>query len=472
LASNDFTLNAPVVEIDDTTNRSLFELDISGNRRAAGLLISSNSSAVQRSHIYLFKNYGVHVLGGVKMSGCFIEQWPGNVEEALIESNYTADGLRVEASDVDVFNTNIRYCGCCYRQKENGYTVNVLACHFWNGGGSLDIVRTRPKLIIVEEGAGTVDFVNCYLDNGEIDLYNHRVHFVGCKGLVNPVAATLDHFIAIYARETNHVESFLSTNWTIYSSALRDGSVPFLQFLDNGAFEWGTDYSKVNGRSASYLDHVTNGQYTILSCGNNDDALGFEFLAPRATCRLLLRNNNDDDENISQVYSGDTTLYVRAAEQFVIKIADTWAVVLDSNRNFYPQHDGVSKLGKPGFKWDTVYAATGTINTSDERSKQDIQELTETERAVATELKGMIRTFRFKSAVAKKEENARIHVGVVAQQVKAVFEAHGLDPARYALFCYDEWPESKNPETDVVTPAGNAYGIRYEELLAFIISAL
>jgi hypothetical protein len=36
------------------------------------------------------------------------------------------------------------------------------------------------------------------------------------------------------------------------------------------------------------------------------------------------------------------------------------------------------------------------------------------------------------------------------------------------MFCYDEW------EDDEVTgiKAGNRYGIRYDELLAFVISAL
>jgi hypothetical protein len=43
------------------------------------------------------------------------------------------------------------------------------------------------------------------------------------------------------------------------------------------------------------------------------------------------------------------------------------------------------------------------------------------------------------------------------------------------LFCYDEWDEYEETDADgnVNTfPAGNRYGIRYDELLAFIISTL
>jgi hypothetical protein len=44
------------------------------------------------------------------------------------------------------------------------------------------------------------------------------------------------------------------------------------------------------------------------------------------------------------------------------------------------------------------------------------------------------------------------------------------------LFCYDEWDEIVEVDEDgnstIVRQAGNLYGVRYEELLAFIIAAL
>ena len=54
----------------------------------------------------------------------------------------------------------------------------------------------------------------------------------------------------------------------------------------------------------------------------------------------------------------------------------------------------------------------------------------------------------------------------MAQQVAEAFKIVGLNPDDYALFCYDEWEASEGVE------AGNRYGIRYDELLAFVISAL
>lgn len=154
----------------------------------------------------------------------------------------------------------------------------------------------------------------------------------------------------------------------------------------------------------------------------------------------------------------------------------------------YPLADNTYSFGLGGDRWSVIYAATGTINTSDGRAKQDVEPLDEVEKRVAQRIKGLIKKFRFKDAVEQKGNNARIHFGVVAQEVAEAFAAEGLDANRYAMFCYDEWdeqPEVKIPmlddfgkETGEMTvinpykPAGNRYGIRYDELLAFVIAAL
>jgi hypothetical protein len=129
-----------------------------------------------------------------------------------------------------------------------------------------------------------------------------------------------------------------------------------------------------------------------------------------------------------------------------------------------------------------IYAATGTINTSDAREKQQVRTLTYAERDVAVKCKNLIRAFKWNDAVDKKGAAARVHFGVIAQDIKDIFEADNLDPDEYALFCYDEWEEQPrivdvdSEGNEVVVQeyraAGNRYGIRYDQLLAFIISAL
>jgi hypothetical protein len=126
---------------------------------------------------------------------------------------------------------------------------------------------------------------------------------------------------------------------------------------------------------------------------------------------------------------------------------------------FYPGFDNKTSLGKSGNRWSVVYAGSGTINTSDRNQKEEIEELSEAELRVAQACKGLVRKFKFKGGTRK-------HIGVIAQDVRDAFSAEGLDAHEYGLFCSDTWTDEDTGEE--VTQLG----IRYEELLAFIISAI
>jgi len=153
--------------------------------------------------------------------------------------------------------------------------------------------------------------------------------------------------------------------------------------------------------------------------------------------------------------------------------------------------DAVKDLGRSNVRWDDIYAANGTISTSDRNEKQDIEELSEAEQRVAVACKGLIRKFRWINAVEKKGDDARIHFGIIAQDLQAAFEAEGLDAHRYAMFTSNTWWEAEETYTDdegVEQTRINTYdtadeapegatertrlGVRYPELLAFIIGAL
>jgi hypothetical protein len=128
---------------------------------------------------------------------------------------------------------------------------------------------------------------------------------------------------------------------------------------------------------------------------------------------------------------------------------------------FRPYTDNVSNIGDASYRWATVYAGTGTINTSDANLKQNIELLNDKELAVAKAIKSLIKKFKFKDAVQVKNDKARIHVGVIAQEVKSAFEAEGFDAKDYALFC-----------SDTLEDGSERLGIRYDELLAFVIASL
>lgn len=214
--------------------------------------------------------------------------------------------------------------------------------------------------------------------------------------------------------------------------------------------------------------------------------------------RVLARLNSSDSFQLGDnVGAGFTNVAGGSGGVYLVVAGNS--IVQATASSFRPQTDNDKSLGTSSQRWSTVYAGTGAINTSDARQKQQVRELYEAERAVAVRIKGLIRAFKFNDAVVRKGDGARIHFGVVAQDVAAAFEAEGLDPSMYALFCYDEWDDidevvthtdaadevrdeegntivPSQPATTMVVqqyiPAGNRYGVRYEELLAFVVAAL
>lgn len=176
-------------------------------------------------------------------------------------------------------------------------------------------------------------------------------------------------------------------------------------------------------------------------------------------------------------------------------VGETFQVRLPNN--VYINAQGVSlsatdnqvSMGLPSGRWSELFAATGSINTSDAREKTSITDLDES--LMKAWGKVNFKSFQFTDAVEKKSsEEARVHFGVIAQQVQEAFASEDLDVSKYALFCYDKWddeyedvevidaeatydedgneltPQISHTEKKLITPAGDRYGIRYSEALA------
>jgi hypothetical protein len=96
--------------------------------------------------------------------------------------------------------------------------------------------------------------------------------------------------------------------------------------------------------------------------------------------------------------------------------------------------DDATDLGSASSRFDNIYATNDAIQTSDRNEKQDIAELSDAEARVAVVAKGLMRKFRWKSAVAEKGDDARTHFGIIAQDLQDAFTAESLDAGDYAMF--------------------------------------
>ena len=128
--------------------------------------------------------------------------------------------------------------------------------------------------------------------------------------------------------------------------------------------------------------------------------------------------------------------------------------------------DNAIDLGTSGARFKDIYASNGTIQTSDINEKQDIEDLTDAETRVAVSAKGLLKKYRWKSAVEEKGNDARIHFGIMAQDLQDAFAAEGLDAGDYGMFISSTWTDETTGEEKT------RLGVRYNELLAFIIAAI
>ena len=215
---------------------------------------------------------------------------------------------------------------------------------------------------------------------------------------------------------------------------------------------------------------------------------------------VTLRKENVDVGSIGTVSNG---LYIASPVSSDSGLRFSGSTVHPCTTTGAPRDNAID-LGYASGRFNDIYATNGTIQTSDRNEKQDIEELSTAETAVAVACKSFLRKFRWKDSVAEKGDDARIHFGIIAQDLQVAFAAEGLDAGDYAMFISSTWWETQT-EVDSVeaveatedteaVEAKDAYtrtdtfytlaeaptgatertrlGVRYPELLAFIISAI
>jgi hypothetical protein len=189
----------------------------------------------------------------------------------------------------------------------------------------------------------------------------------------------------------------------------------------------------------------------------------------------LTVNKNTNDGELVGFYKDGSAVGVIATWDGEIAIGRlNCALLFDDDANRIKPHsvssntvrDNALDMGGPSARFDDIYATNGTIQTSDRNEKQNIEALSDAEQRVAVAAKGLLRKFRWKSSVEENGDDARIHFGIIAQDLQDAFTAEGLDAGRYAMFISSTWTDEETGEERT------RLGVRYSELLAFIISAI
>jgi len=133
--------------------------------------------------------------------------------------------------------------------------------------------------------------------------------------------------------------------------------------------------------------------------------------------------------------------------------------------DFAPINDGTQNVGSPTKRWTAVYSANGTIQTSDERLKEDIKPLNYGLKEV---LKLRPVSFKWKEEkiddfiIPSKDKKTKL--GFIAQEVlKIIPEA----------ICTKEWYlDGNDPQKGLQEIEARRYGISYSELITVTTKAI
>ena len=159
-----------------------------------------------------------------------------------------------------------------------------------------------------------------------------------------------------------------------------------------------------------------------------------------------------------QIYGNGTYL--------IFGYGNSQSLQLDNSKRFMPVADNSYTLGYSGYRWKQIYAAAGSISTSDRNAKKDITELDNQSYDFVMGLKPS--RYRF-----IENDSNRIHYGLIAQDVEELLGNLGIATSDFAGFVKSpkvQVDESTRKET--VIDGEYEYGLRYEEFIAPIIKVL
>jgi hypothetical protein len=133
-----------------------------------------------------------------------------------------------------------------------------------------------------------------------------------------------------------------------------------------------------------------------------------------------------------------------------------------------PSSDNAYQCGASGQRWSLIYAANGTIQTSDQRDKTEIAES-----SLGSEFIKSLKPVSYKFVVGGNKDagmdedgnriyeavpGKRTHWGFIAQEVKEAASAAGVDFGGWVL------TDTENPDSP--------QGLRYDQFIAPLTKAL
>jgi len=220
------------------------------------------------------------------------------------------------------------------------------------------------------------------------------------------------------------------------------------------------------------------------STGSNQSVIGFQAigqgdntvtLGNSSVTKLYIAPDCSTSATQSIVFK-DTgaesgqVLYDHGNEQFQFYVGTNLKLRLENSGNIVPGVNDSADIGNSSFRFDDIFATNGTIDTSDERRKDNVKDT-----SLGLDFVNKLKPKEYKwkdydyeyierqdgeepKTITKTKTFKRKHQGLLAQDVEKALKDIGLTNDDFAGIVYDE-------ESDI-------YGLRYSQLIAPLIKAV
>jgi len=247
----------------------------------------------------------------------------------------------------------------------------------------------------------------------------------------------------LFLKDSNNTNTtrYIKNNAEIFTIGrinddLSASSVEHLRVDDSGNLLVGTTESNPTSSAVNVVGQSFSATNGIRSTVDQNPSATFNRKTNDGSIVLFRK----DGTTVGSIGANFSKLFIASNGNSGIRFRDDLNCIIPCNSDG-TNSDNDQNLGQSGVRYNTIFATNSTINTSDRNEKQDIEELSEAEQRVAVVAKGLMRKFRWIDSVAEKGDNARIHFGIIAQDLQDAFTAEGLDASKYAMFCSDTWWE-------------------------------
>jgi len=223
-------------------------------------------------------------------------------------------------------------------------------------------------------------------------------------------------------------------------------STPGMTTINGGNID--TDTLRVNNLFGRYINLNTN---------NGDTAGTIEVTgASTASYAVELASNG-----ALRLVSGHGQIFLQAAAGGYIQVGGPYITVGDQFDpvRLVPNQNGIGYLGSSSQRWNTVYAVTGEIQTSDRNQKHDIDYDLSRFDTFFDKLKPI--SFKF-----NQNESNRTHLGLCAQDVEEALAESGLSTLDFAGFIKSPRMDEKGKIIEGVFD----YALRYTEFIPMLIT--